>query len=51
MTSTLEKNEEDLIRECANSPFEHVVILALKQITKTVKNQEEKINALEKGGK
>lgn len=47
MTSKVEVSEEDLIRECANSPFESLVILALKEMSKTIKNQEERIAFLE----
>jgi len=51
----MEVSEEDLIRECANSPFESLVILALKEISKTVKKQGEEIvflkNMLKNGGK
>lgn len=57
MTSKMEVSEEDLIRECANSPFESLVILAFKEMCKTIKNHEERIAFLEnkmvldKGGK
>ena len=47
MTSKVEVNETDLIRECANSPFENIVILALKEIGKTLKNMEERLSFLE----
>ena len=47
MSIEISINEEDLIRECANSPFENIVILALKEVSKTLKNMEERLSFLE----
>ena len=40
-------DESELIRECANSPFEHLVILAMKEFGKTIRNFEERLAFLE----
>lgn len=37
--------------ELQNSPFERIVILALKEICNTIRNLEDRIEKLEEGGK
>jgi hypothetical protein len=41
----------DLPDEFQNTPFERIVILALKEICSTIRNLEDRIEVLEQGGK